>query len=388
MKNTKALPPGSWLGMMGGGQLGRMFSSAASRLGYHVLVLDPGEVSPAGEVSARRIQRSYKDREALDEIASICPAVSTEFENVPSPSLAYLAEKGCRTAPLAEAVAISQDRNAEKAFIASTGVPVAPHLAILSDEDCVDADPDLFPGILKTARLGYDGKGQVSVDTPADLLQAYHSLGSVDCILEKKLQLKTECSVIVCRGFDGESATFPVFENHHKNGILAETVLPARIPEDAEAEARLYAIRIANGLKYIGVLCIEFFILEDGSIVANETAPRPHNSGHATIEACMTSQFEQQVRTMAGLPLGNTTLLSPAVMLNILGDSWETADGLKEPDWDAVLAIPGVKLHLYGKAEARHGRKMGHVTCLGKTPEEALERAKKVAVILRLPTPV
>lgn len=374
---------------MGGGQLGRMFSSAASRLGYHVLVLDPGEVSPAGEVSARRIQRSYKDREALDEIASICPAVSTEFENVPSPSLAYLAEKAAVRLRSLKRWRSPRTATRKRRLSPLPACPVAPHLAILSDEDCVDADPDLFPGVLKTARLGYDGKGQVSVDTPADLLQAYHSLGSVDCILEKKLQLKTECSVIVCRGFDGESATFPVFENHHKNGILAETVLPARIPEDAEAEAR--PLRHSHRERPEVYRCALHRILHSGKTVCCRQM-RPlrvrHNSGHATIEACMTSQFEQQVRTMAGLSLGNTTLLSPAVMLNILGDSWETADGLKEPDWDAVLAIPGVKLHLYGKAEARHGRKMGHVTCLGKTPEEALERAKKVAVILRLPTPV
>ncbi len=387
-EKMKSLPPGSWLGMMGGGQLGRMFSTAASRLGYHVLVLDPAEVSPAGEVSARRIQKNYKDREALDEIASVCPAVSTEFENVPSVSLAYLAEKGCRTAPPAEAVAASQDRNTEKGFLAAAGVPVAPHMAVLSEEDCREADPALFPAILKTARLGYDGKGQISVDTPEELPAAFRELGSVDCILEKKLALANECSVIVCRGFDGESATFPVFENHHKNGILAETVIPARIPEEAESSARAYAIRVADAMKYVGVLCIEFFVLSDGSVVANETAPRPHNSGHLTIEACMTSQYEQQVRTMAGLPLGSTAMRVPAVMLNILGDSWETEDGLQEPDWAAVLAVPGVSLHLYGKAEARHGRKMGHVTCLGKTPEEALERAKKAARILRLPEPV
>ena len=385
MKDIKALPPGSWLGMMGGGQLGRMFSTAASRMGYHVAVLDPGSVSPAGEVSAKWIQKGYKDHEALDEMASLCPAVSTEFENVPAASLAYLAEKGSRTAPLAEAVAISQDRNKEKAFITAAGVPVAPNMPILSEEDCMKADPELFPAILKTARLGYDGKGQVGVDRPEDLLAAYMSLGKVDCILEKKLKLATECSVIVCRGLDGESATFPVFENHHIGGILAETVLPARIPFETAAEARSGATRIANAMKYVGVLCVEFFVLEDGSVIANETAPRPHNSGHATIEACVTSQYEQQVRTMAGLPLGSTKLLAPAVMLNILGDAWIAAGG--EPDWAKALAIPGVKLHLYGKTEARKGRKMGHVTCVGETQQEALERAKKAAAILHLPEP-
>ena len=388
MDKREELLPGTTLGMMGGGQLGRMFSEAAARLGYHVLVLDPGEVSPAGEVSSRRIKAGYKDLAALDDMAASCPAVSTEFENVPAASLAYLAEKGCHTAPMARAVSISQDRNVEKAFLVSSGVPVAPHAAVLSAEDCQGADESLFPAILKTARLGYDGKGQVQVKSPAELPAAWQRLGAVDCILEKKLPLRTECSVIVCRGFDGETATFPVFENHHRNGILAETVLPARIPDDTESAARAYAIRVADEMKYVGVLCIEFFVLEDGSVVANETAPRPHNSGHATIEACMTSQFEEQVRTMAGLPLGNTTLLSPAVMLNILGDAWETDEGLKDPDWGRALAIPGVKLHLYGKSEVRHGRKMGHVTCLGKTPEEALERAKKVARILRLPEPV
>ncbi|MFR6028817.1 MAG: 5-(carboxyamino)imidazole ribonucleotide synthase, partial [Sutterella wadsworthensis] len=231
-------------------------------------------------------------------------------------------------------------------------------------------------------------KGQARVATIEDVRKAFRDFGGVDCVLEKRLSLKLEVSVIVARNSHGETATFPVSENFHRNGILAVSVLPARIDEDTASRARGYAAKIAQALNYVGVLCVELFILEDGTILVNELAPRPHNSGHATIDACVTSQYEQQVRTMAGLPLGSTEQHSHAVMLNILGDEWFDEEGVKrEPDWAGVTAIPGAKLHIYGKADARRARKMGHVTCIGRTAEEAMERAREAARILHLPEP-
>lgn len=385
-QTRKLIQPGSTLGLLGGGQLGRMFSEAAARMGYHVAVLEPGKASPAGEVSLTQIARPYDDAEGLAELARTVPAVTTEFENVPAESLAELARRGVFTAPHAAAVAATQDRNAEKSFIERAGVPTAPHRAVLSEAD-IDALPDdLFPGILKTARLGYDGKGQARVASREEARAAWEAFGRKDCVLEKMLALKTEVSVIICAGADGETKVFPVCENHHRGGILAYTVMPARISPELAARAQEYARRIAQALEYTGVLCVELFVLEDGTIVANELAPRPHNSGHATIEACVTSQYEEQVRIMAGLPLGDTTQLSPVVMLNLLGDLWFNEDGTHaEPDWEALLARPGVKLHLYGKAEARRKRKMGHVTVLGSSVPEAVARAAEAARTLRLP---
>ena len=247
----------------------------------------------------------------------------------------------------------------------------------------------MLPGILKTARLGYDGKGQARVTTREEVLAAFRTFGGVDCVLEKRLDLALEISVIVCRGATGEVVVFPVSENHHRNGILAVSVLPARVSDETAEEAKRYAEKIALALNYVGVLCVEFFVLKDGTLVVNELAPRPHNSGHATIEACTTSQYEAQVRAMTGLPLGDTSLRTPAVMLNLLGDLWFDEEGkLRSPDWASVLAVPGAKLHLYGKAEPRRARKMGHVTVLGATRDEALERARAVARILNLPEPV
>lgn len=394
MKATFPLPPGATLGLMGGGQLGRMFAQSAATLGYRVLVLEKNDC-PAAEVAADQIQAAYTDPNALRTMKERVAAVTTEFENVPAQALAELAagEAGCVTAPASHAVSIAQDRLAEKSFLEHTaGVPVAPHAAVLAEKDVDSLSPDLFPGILKTTRLGYDGKGQRTVRNPDEARRAFLAMGGVPCILEKRLALVNEVSVIVARSLAGDAVTFPVFENHHKNGILAETVVPARVDDELAQKARGYAATIAHALQYTGVLCVEFFIVEGGRIVANEMAPRPHNSGHATIEACLTSQYEEQVRAMAGLPLGPTDLVQPAVMLNILGDVWyETRDDRevkREPDWAGVLAVPGAKLHLYGKTEARHARKMGHVTCVGKTLEAALDCAKAVAAVLHMDEPV
>lgn len=383
------LLPGETLGLMGGGQLGRMFAQAAATMGYHVAVLEPGATSPAGEVALRQITARYDDAEGLRTLAQTVRAVTTEFENVPAASLRALADAGLRTTPSADAVAATQNRNVEKAFIERAGVPVAPHARVASEADVAALPAELFPGILKTASLGYDGKGQARVANVEETLEAFRSFGGVECVLEKRLALKLEVSVIVCRGLDGATKTFPVSENVHRNGILAVSVMPARIDDATANRAREYAGRIAEALDYRGVLCVELFILEDGSILANELAPRPHNSGHATIDACVMSQYEAQVRVMAGLPLGSTEQHSASVMLNLLGDLWFDEKGeAATPDWAKLLSIPGVKLHLYGKAEARPARKMGHVTVVAPTGELAMARAREAARVLGLPEPI
>lgn len=383
------LLPGETLGLMGGGQLGRMFAQAAATMGYHVAVLEPGATSPADEVALRQIAARYDDAEGLRTLAQTVRAVTTEFENVPAASLRALADAGLRTTPSADAVAATQNRNVEKAFIERAGVPVAPHARVASEADVAALPAELFPGILKTASLGYDGKGQARVANVEETLEAFRAFGGVECVLEKRLALKLEVSVIVCRGLDGATKTFPVSENVHRNGILAVSVMPARIDDATANRAREYAGRIAEALDYRGVLCVELFILEDGSILANELAPRPHNSGHATIDACVMSQYEAQVRVMAGLPLGSTEQHSASVMLNLLGDLWFDEKGeAATPDWAKLLSIPGVKLHLYGKAEARPARKMGHVTVVAPTGELAMARAREAARVLGLPEPI
>jgi len=380
-----SIPPGRWLGMLGGGQLGRMFCHAAQSLGYQVAVLDPAADGPMAQVAERHIQADYDDQAGLADLASLCQAVTTEFENVPADSLRALASR-CVVSPAGDAVAVVQNRITEKAFVAGQGIPVAPHVAVTASAD-LDAAPDaLFPGILKVARLGYDGKGQARIADRTQARQAFAEFGSVPCVLEALLPLAREVSVVLARGQDGAVAVFPVASNVHRDGILALTTVGDHIEPAWVHQATDAAVRIATELGYCGVLCVEFFVLTDGRLLVNEIAPRPHNSGHYTIDACVTSQFEQQARAMAGLPLGDTRLLSPAVMLNILGDVWFDATGaLREPDWAGVLAVPGVKLHLYGKHEARRGRKMGHVTCLAGTVDEAHDRATRVATVLGIP---
>ncbi|MEX3582319.1 MAG: 5-(carboxyamino)imidazole ribonucleotide synthase [Burkholderia sp.] len=385
--------PSAWLGMVGGGQLGRMFCFAAQSMGYRVAVLDPDASSPAGAGADRHLRAAYDDQGALTELAELCEAVSTEFENVPAASLDFLA-RSTFVAPSGRCVAVAQDRIAEKRFIAASGVPVAPHAVIESAEALAalaDADFEaVLPGILKTARMGYDGKGQVRVASAAEARAAFASLRGVPCVLEKRLPLEYEVSALIARGADGRSTVFPLAQNTHHHGILSLTVAPAPAADAAlAAAAQQAAVRIANSLDYVGVLCVEFFILEDGSMVANEMAPRPHNSGHYTVDACSVSQFEQQVRAMARLRLGNPCQYSPAVMLNVLGDIWfANATGESEPitpPWDQVAAMPSAHLHLYGKEEARVGRKMGHVNFMAATLDEALEAAQGCATLLRIP---
>lgn len=390
--DTFSIAPGGWLGLLGGGQLGRMFCHAAQSLGYRVAVLDPAADGPAAMVADRHIHAAYDDSAGLAELARLCPAVTTEFENVPADSLRALASQ-CRVSPAADAVAIVQDRIAEKSFIAAQGIAVAPHAAIRSEQDLRDAPDALFPGILKVARLGYDGKGQARIASREAALSAYADFGGVPCVLEALMPLDYEISVVLARGFDGDDVVFPVARNLHRDGILAVSTVVAddRDPAHAhrQAQATEAARAIARGLDYHGVLCVEFFVLKDGSLVVNEIAPRPHNSGHYTIDACVTSQFEQQARAMAGLPLGGTTLLAPAIMLNILGDVWfpPGATTPREPDWAGVLAVPTAKLHLYGKREARQGRKMGHVTVVAATLGQARADAARVASALGMAAP-
>ena len=379
------IAPGEWLGLLGGGQLGRMFCHAAQSLGYRVVVLDPAAEGPAACVADAHVLAGYDDPTGLNKLAQRCRAVTTEFENVPARSLESLSAH-CRVTPGARAVEIVQDRIAEKSFVHGQGVPVAPYVPVRTRADLADASDALFPGILKVARLGYDGKGQARVRSREEALAAFHEFGDVPCVLEAMLDLREELSVVLARGLDGECAVYPVACNVHHEGILAVTTVDGQSGPIAR-QATDAALAIARGLDYHGVLCVEFFVLRDGRLIVNEIAPRPHNSGHYTIKACVTSQFEQQARVMAALPLGSTRLLAPAVMLNILGDAWypNESDSQAEPDWHAVLAVPGASLHLYAKREARRARKMGHVTVTGQTLDDARAAANEVVRILRLP---
>lgn len=382
------IAPGEWLGLLGGGQLGRMFCHAAQSMGYRVVVLDPAADGPAAVVADAHVHADYDDQNGLLKLSQRCRAVTTEFENVPAQSLQALSTS-CRVTPGAHAVEIVQDRIAEKAFITSQGVPVAPYAPVKNAEDLQQAAADLFPGILKVARLGYDGKGQARVRTREEALAAFAEFGGVPCVLEAMLDLKKELSVVMARGLDGLCAVFPVATNVHHEGILAITTVDTT-PVALTQEATEAALAIARGLDYHGVLCVEFFVVGDGQLIVNEIAPRPHNSGHFTMNACVTSQFEQQARVMAGLPLGSTRLLAPVVMLNILGDVWypDQSDTQAEPDWSAVLAVPGASLHLYGKREARRARKMGHINVTGETLAQAIASANQIVKILRLPVAV
>lgn len=359
---TSMLLPGATLGVMGGGQLGRMFVHAAQRLGYRTAVLDPDHDSPAGRISEHHVMAGYLDAGGLHELAQAAAAITTEFENVPAQALEQLA--GSRpVAPAAAAVAIAQDRAREKAHFQRCGVPVAPHAVIETEAQLAAVDAALLPGILKTARLGYDGKGQVRVATRAELAQAWDSLQRVPCVLEQQLALDHEISVVVARGANGAMVHLPAQRNLHRGGILAVTEVGDGVVADAIAQQAIAATKaVAEGLGYVGVLCVEFFVLQGGGLVVNEMAPRPHNSGHWSIEGADVSQFELQVRTLAGLPLAQPRQHSHAIMLNLLGDLWFVHGAERTPPWDQVLALPGAHLHLYGKPQARPGRKMGHLT--------------------------
>ena len=370
------------LGVVGGGQLGRMFVQAAQAMGYFTAVLDPDASSPAGRISHHHVHADYMDADGLARLGNLCQATTTEFENVPAAALTLLASFG-PVAPAASAVAIAQDRAAEKAHFDRCGVPCAPYAVIETAEQLAAVPDTLLPGILKTTRMGYDGKGQVRVSTRAALAAAWADLHQVPCVLEKMLPLAAECSVIVARGRDGTTVHFPPQRNLHRDGILAVTEVYAQnLPDAAIQQAVDAAKSIAAGLDYVGVLCVEFFLLDGGALVVNEIAPRPHNSGHYTQNACDVSQFELQVRAMAGLPLLQPRQHSPATMLNLLGDLWLRQGQVVTPAWDAVLALPGTHLHLYGKLQPKAGRKMGHLNITGATPEAVRAVALQAAALL------
>ena len=371
------------LGVVGGGQLGRMFVHAAQSMGYFTAVLDPDPASPAGRISHHHVHADYMDADGLARLGNLCDAITTEFENVPAAALTMLASF-CPVAPAADAVAIAQDRAAEKAHFGRCGVPCAPY-ALIDSVAQLDAVPDdLLPGILKTTRMGYDGKGQVRVSTRAALAAAWAELHSVPCVLEKMLPLAAECSVIVARGRDGQMVHFPPQRNLHRDGILAVTeVYALNLPLALIQQAQDAAKSIAEGLQYVGVLCVEFFVLDGGTLVVNEIAPRPHNSGHYTLDACDVSQFDLQVRAMTGLPLVQPRQHSPVTMLNLLGDLWlREGTSPVTPPWDQILALPGTHLHLYGKLQPSRGRKMGHLNITGATVDGVRSVALQAAQLL------
>lgn len=370
--------PGATLGVLGGGQLGRMFTLAARNLGYRVLVLDPDPASPAGSIADVHLQAGYDDPQALARVGAECAAVTTEWENVPASTLELLAAH-CPVRPGAEAVAVARDRIREKTFVRDLGLATAPFFPILAEDDLAAAVAGLrLPALLKSATLGYDGKGQFGVDSLAQARMGFAQLGSRPCVLEEKVDLAQELSVVLARGSNGETAFYPVGENVHRNGILHTTRVPGQVSAAVAEHALGMARRVAEALDYVGVLAVEFFFTRDGELLINEMAPRPHNSGHYTLDACATSQFEQQVRALCGLPLGSTRLLTPVTMLNLLGDLWGDA----QPDWTQVFRHPEARLHLYGKREARAGRKMGHINVLSENADASLELAEQLFATL------
>ncbi|MEI6343377.1 MAG: 5-(carboxyamino)imidazole ribonucleotide synthase [Verrucomicrobiota bacterium] len=370
---SRIIPPGSVLGILGGGQLGRMLAMAARSLGYRIHVFTPEPGSPAGQVADVECVAPYDDLVRVREFASRTDVVTFEFENVPSATSAAAAEVA-PVRPDGRVLHITQHRLREKTFLREHGFPVTPFRAIHSEEDLRRAVVELgLPSVLKTAAFGYDGKGQQVLRAWDDVGPAMAALQGAPAILEAMVDFTLELSVVGARTESGEFGAFPVFQNAHARHILDVTVVPADVPEAVQAEARDLAHRVLKSLDVVGLLTVELFLARDGRLLVNELAPRTHNSGHVTLDACVTSQFEQQVRAICGLPLGDTRLRSPAAMANLLGDEWVASQG--KPRWEAALAMPDVHLHLYGKSEPRPGRKMGHLTALAATPREAARAA-------------
>lgn len=366
--------PGATLGMLGGGQLGRMFTVAARTMGYHVIVLDPDPESPAGGIADEHLQAGYSDEWALEKLAKNCEVITTEFENVPAETLRRL-ESHCRVRPSSRALELTQDRIREKGFISEIGMDTAAYHAVYGPDSlraaCRDLEP---PYILKRSSLGYDGKGQCPAHDLNSAQTAFAKLGGSACVLEQKIDLEREISVVLGRSCTGNSVCFPVAENEHRNGILDMSIVPARVSPSLSRKAEEMAISVAGALNFCGVLAVEFFVAKDGRLLVNEIAPRVHNSGHFTLDACKTSQFEQQVRMICDLPAGSPALLTPVVMANILGDQWARG----EPLWEKMLQHPDAKLHLYGKRQARPGRKMGHMCYLDEDVERAQRKAREI----------
>ncbi len=367
------IAPPAMLGILGGGQLGRYFVLEAHTMGYRTTVLEPDPHAPAGKVADVHLVAPYDDPDALAEMAATCAVVTTEFENAPAAAMEQLAQRTL-VRPAPAAIAVCQDRIAEKRFLTDIGVPVAPYREVHAEADLVEASKFGFPAILKTARLGYDGKGQIRCDSHEVLADAWAQLGSVPCVLEQQLRLDREISLVLARSAEGRVACFPVAQNEHVNGILDLTFAPAKLGVGGQQAAEELCTYIAEQLEFVGVMAVEMFVVE-GSVFVNELAPRPHNSGHFTLDACITNQFEQQVRAVCNLALGDTRMLVPgASMVNLLGDLW--ANG--EPNWARALTQPAAHLHLYGKREARPGRKMGHLTITSGTPLGASNLARRL----------
>jgi len=372
---TSAILPPARLGILGGGQLGLLLAETARAMGYRITVLDPSPSAPARALADTFLCAEYEDPAALHTLATTCAAVTTEFENVSARALRWLAQF-IPVSPSAECVAVTQDRIAEKALVRQAGLPTAPYRVLRSAADLQGDLAPYLPGILKTARLGYDGKGQRPVGSAAEVAAAFAELAGQPSVLEKRLELERELSVIVARTAAGAVEVFPVAENRHARGILEVSILPARVPDALARQAQRQAIQLAAALDYVGVLAVEFFVLPGAELLVNELAPRPHNSGHATLEACLTSQFAQQVRTLCGLPLGSPELLCAAAMVNLLGELWDS-DGTP-PHWECILKVPHARLRLYGKEAARPGRKMGHFCVLARDGETALRDAESI----------
>lgn len=368
------LLPGSTIGMLGGGQLGRMFTIAARTLGYKVIVLEPDPLSPAGQLADQHLCAAYHDEQALRQFGEQCDVVTTEFENIPASTLEFLTQF-CPVHPSATAVQVAQDRIVEKEFVRSCGLAPVPFAVIRKPEEIPRACSQIsFPAILKTARFGYDGKGQIVVNHPTEVEHAFQQLKAVTCVLEQRVDLDKEISVVLARSVQGEMQSFPIAENLHRHGILHQTIVPARIHQALAEQAKQAAQSIATKLGFVGVMAVEFFVTRQGELLVNELAPRTHNSGHYTLDACITSQFEQQVRMVCELPFGDPRLHTPVVMMNLLGDLW----GSSQPVWDELLASAHSKLHLYGKHEARVGRKMGHFCTLAPNLQSAIAEAERI----------
>lgn len=363
--------PGATLGVLGSGQLGRMFAVAARRLGYRVHTLSPDDDTPTGQLADREVNAAYTDAAALEDFARGVDVVTFEFENVPV-AAAEIVARHAPVRPAGQVLHVAQNRLREKTFLADNGFPTAPFERVTDAAGLTDALTRIDrPAVLKTAGFGYDGKGQVVIGDGDDPADAWHALGGDEAILEGFIDFEREVSVVAARGLDGAFAHFGITENRHRNHILDLSVADADLAP-AQADAAITVTRdLLAALDVVGVLCVEFFVTRDGGLLVNELAPRPHNSGHFSVDACVTSQFEQQVRAVCGLPLGSTARLRPAAMVNLLGDLWRG----EEPAWDRALADPEVKLHLYGKTEPRPGRKMGHLTAFGNSRDDAIRRA-------------
>ncbi len=375
------LTPGKTIGILGGGQLGRMLSHAATRLGYRVHIYEPAENCPAGEVSAHETNAAYTDGEALAAFAKSCDVVTYEFENIPVEPL-WPIEKIVSLYPHWSVLETAQNRLREKTWLRKNDFPHVPFAEVAAKDDLAAAIRKIgLPCVVKTADFGYDGKGQLKVTDEASTANAVNAFAGQRAVVEKFIDFKCECSVIVARSSKGEVKSFPVAENIHTKHILDFSIVPARIAPEVQTAARELAEAIAARVELVGLLAVEIFVQDDGTLLVNEMAPRPHNSGHWTMDGCVTSQFEQHIRAVCGLPLGDTALTAPAsVMVNILGDAWKwSGDKLVgEPDWAAVLSTPGAHLHLYGKAEPRRSRKMGHFNLTGPDANSALESARQL----------